>query len=161
MGTNDSSSADKLIVHESVAEEFTKILSGLINDRPANATASKPNTYRGLFSQNSADRVNALVKDAVDKGAKIVAGKQSSEKNVVQPVIVANTTPEMRIYSEEIFGPAFSLNTFKTNQEAIDMANASEYGLYEHLSFIECYFLHADFGFSAASVYGVRDWRLR
>ena len=122
-------SSDRLIVHESVAKEFSQILSELISARPAAAELKQPMDNRGLFSQTSADRVVSLVKDALDKGAQLVAGKQANEKNVIQPIVVGNTTKEMRIFSEEIFGPAMSLNTFETVQEAIDMANDTEFGL--------------------------------
>lgn len=77
-----------------------------------------------------------MISDATSKGAKILIGENKIVKNVVQPLVLGPTNPKMQIYSEEIFGPVLTLNTFKTNEEAIAMANASEYGL-------------------AASIYGV------
>lgn len=93
-------------------------------------------TYRGLFNEASAEKVHGLVQDAISKGATLISGTSHKEKNIVQPVIVGNTQPDMKIHSEEIFGPAMIFNTFKTTEQAIKMANSSEYGL-------------------AASVYGV------
>ena len=131
-------SSDSLIVHESVAEDLTTILSEQLSSRPAKAQVDTPMGYRGLLNEPSAHRVNALIQDAIDKGAKVIAGKQASTGNVIQPIILEGTRPEMRIYGEEIFGPAMTLNRFKTVEEAVEMANASDYGL-------------------AASIYGVRD----
>lgn len=98
--------------------------------------ANNPMQYRGLFSQRSADRVNDLIQDALNKGAKIIIGKQESEKNVIQPVVLDGINKEMKIDQDEIFGPAMTFTKFKTAEEAIEKANSSDYGL-------------------AASVYGV------
>lgn len=121
--------SDGIIVHEDVADEFIKTLSGLVNDRKASANPEGFTDWRGLFSKVHADRVSGLIKDAIDKGAKVVVGKQQTDYNVVQPVVIEGTTPEMKIYTEEIFGPALTLTRFKTNEEAIEIANRSEYGL--------------------------------
>lgn len=122
-------SSDALIVHEDVADEFIKVLSGMLDGRSASAVADGTFGYRGLFSQTSASRVTALVKDATDRGAKVIIGKQATEGNVVQPVVLEGHGKESRIYSEEIFGPAMTLARFKTTEEAIERANSSEYGL--------------------------------
>lgn len=122
-------SSDGIIVHEDVADEFIKTLSGLISDRKASANPEGFTDWRGLFSKVHADRVTGLITDAIEKGAKVVIGKQQTDYNIVQPVVIEGTTPEMRIYSEEIFGPALTLTRFKTNEEAIEIANRSEYGL--------------------------------
>lgn len=82
-----------------------------------------------MFSKVHADRVTGLINDALEKGAKIVIGKAQTDYNIVQPIILEGTTPEMKIYSEEIFGPALTLTRFKTIEEAIEISNRSEYGL--------------------------------
>ncbi|CAD6568982.1 MAG: hypothetical protein CYPHOPRED_003010 [Cyphobasidiales sp. Tagirdzhanova-0007] len=122
-------SSDSLIVHESVAVEFTQMLADHLSTRPATAQPDSPMGYRGLFTPTCAERVMALIADALEHGATIVAGQHSSEKNVVQPIILEGTKPGMRIFSEEIFGPAMTLNQFKTVEEAVQMANSSDYGL--------------------------------
>lgn len=121
-----------------MAEEFSSILSGHLANRNAAAemAESNPMQYRGLFSQKSADRVTDLVNDAVEKGGKVIIGKGEANKNVVQPVVIDNVNEKMKIYTEEIFGPALIFFRFKDTQQAIDVANAGSYGL-------------------AASVYGV------
>ena len=102
-----------------------------MKSKKASGTASSdnPTGMRGVFNQVHADKVTSLVNDAVKKGAKVVIGSASSEKSVIQPVVLEGTTPQMDIYSQEIFGPAMTLNRFSTTQEAIEWANSSEYGL--------------------------------
>jgi len=123
--------SDRLIVHEDIADEFTKILSSHHASRKAAGAmdANNPMQYRGLFSQRSADRVNDLIQDALNKGAKIIIGKQESEKNVIQPVVLDGINKEMKIDQDEIFGPAMTFTKFKTAEEAIEKANSSDYGL--------------------------------
>lgn len=83
---------------------------------------------RGLFSDASADRVHGLIKDAMDKGASVGAGswKEGEKGNVVQPLMLLGVTPAMRIYREELFSPVFSLLSYKTEEEAIHIANDHE-----------------------------------
>lgn len=121
--------SDSLVVHEEVADEFIKVLSGLISDRKASAKLEGFTDWRGLFSKVHAVRVTGLINDALGKGANIVIGKAQTEHNIVQPVVIEGITPEMNIYFEEIFGPALTLTRFKTIGEAIEIANRSEYGL--------------------------------
>ena len=117
-------------MHEDIADEFTKVLAEQMKSKKASGSSPEtPTSMRGVFNQTHADKVTSLVNDAVKKGAKVVIGSASTEKSVVQPVVLEGTNPQMDIYSQEIFGPAMTLNRFKTTEEAIEWANSSEYGL--------------------------------
>lgn len=120
-------------MHEDVADEFTKVLSEMMKSKKASgASAEKlenPMSMRGMFNQAQATKVTGLVNDAIKKGAKVVIGEASTERAVVQPVVLEGTNPSMDIYSQEIFGPAMTLNRFSTIEEAVEWANSSEYGL--------------------------------
>ena len=72
-----------------------------------------------------------LLKDAVDKGATIVCGGKPSELggNFFEPTIVTGVTREMRLFREEIFGPIAPIVRFSSEEEAIDLANDTPYGL--------------------------------
>jgi acyl-CoA reductase-like NAD-dependent aldehyde dehydrogenase len=74
------------------------------------------------------DRVRALVKDAVSRGAKVLLSGDS-QGTIMPAVIVDHVTPEMQIFREESFGPSVSITRFKTVEEAITLANDTEYGL--------------------------------
>ena len=75
-----------------------------------------------------AERVEGLIKDAVAKGAKLMAGGQR-EGAIMAATVLDFVTPEMRIYSEESFGPVASVVRVKTVEDAIRVANDTEYGL--------------------------------
>lgn len=117
------------IVHESVKTKFLELINAHAPNVHASGDASKNAPLRGLFTEASAQRVKEIVDDAMSKGAKAAAGKVQVEGNVVQPLLLDNVTPDMRVYREEMFSPVFSIVTFKTEDEAIQIANDHEYGL--------------------------------
>jgi succinate-semialdehyde dehydrogenase/glutarate-semialdehyde dehydrogenase len=82
-----------------------------------------------------------FVEDAVSKGAKVVAGGKRSELGACffEPTILTDVSDDMRVFREEIFGPIAPLFKFKTEEEAIAMANDTEFGL-------ACYFYSRDIG---------------
>ena len=112
-----------------MADEFLAILTQALSSRTAKAVADTPTTYRGLFNQRQADKVNSMVTEALAHGASIVSGTQGSDKNLVQPIVLENVNVESKIYKEEIFGPALIVHRFKTVEEAIHLANDNDYGL--------------------------------
>lgn len=122
-------SSDILLVHESIADEFIAIMHKHMATRPAAAQPETLTGNRGVFNDNSAKRITGMIQEALDKGAKVVAGQAKTDKSVIQPVMIEGTTPEMRIYSEEIFGPAMTVTRYKDVEEAIRLSNQSEYGL--------------------------------
>src|SRR5690606_20113042 len=77
--------------------------------------------------------VEALVQDAISKGARVIAGggraKQKSSKQFVEPTILAEVTEDMRIMHEETFGPVMAITRVKNEAEAIRIANSTDYGL--------------------------------
>ncbi|KZV92379.1 aldehyde dehydrogenase [Exidia glandulosa HHB12029] len=119
-------STNTVIVHESVAESFCQRLQAHLPTMKAEANSP---ALRGVFSTTSAQRLDTLVDDALDKGAKILTGTRHVENNLVQPLVLTGINKDMRIFHEEIFGPIITVVTFKTDEEAIATANATEYGL--------------------------------
>lgn len=95
------------------------------------ASSSAESAYRGLFTSQSADRVRALIDDALSKGATrpIGASTTTTTENVVQPTLLDNTPESAKIIAEEIFGPAVAVVRFTDEKEAIRIANAREFGL--------------------------------
>lgn len=96
---------------------------------PRVASTSDGAALRGLFTAASAERVKGAIDDALSKGAKIVAGENKLEGNVIQPCLLRDVTDDMRIYREEMFAPVFSVLTFSDDAKAIHYANDHEYGL--------------------------------
>lgn len=123
--------ANRFLVQEGIADAFT---SGLV----AKATALRlgngldPETQMGpLISAEAAQRVDGLVKDAVAAGARLLCGGKVSSlgPSFYEPTVLANVTPGMRIFREEIFGPVAPVIVFRTDEEAISLANDTDFGL--------------------------------
>ncbi|KAF8342984.1 aldehyde dehydrogenase [Cantharellus anzutake] len=118
-------STNNVLVHESIADVFSDAVKReLVNVVAGHAVG--PNQLRGLFNPASVRRVQQLVEQARNAGAKVII---SEVTNVMQPVVLDHVTPNMDIFRTEIFGPALGISRFKTVEEAITVANESEYGL--------------------------------
>jgi acyl-CoA reductase-like NAD-dependent aldehyde dehydrogenase len=90
---------------------------------------ASPETQIGsMVNERSAQRVQGLVKDAVDRGARIICGGEV-HGTLFQPTVLDRVTPDMRIYREESFGPVVIVLPVGDDEEAIRMANDTEYGL--------------------------------
>lgn len=114
-------------------------ISGRFADALAAATAKMkvgdgldPETIQGpLINQAAFDKVSGLVQDAIDRGARVLTGGQPHELGGLfySPTVLTGATRDMRIAQEEIFGPVAPIYTFETEDEAIQMANDTPYGL--------------------------------
>jgi acyl-CoA reductase-like NAD-dependent aldehyde dehydrogenase len=116
---------ERIIVHEKVAEEFGKVFG-------KTAEAMFGSQAQVLISKNGVVKNKALVKDAVEKGAKVISGDPAATEDIdtaMKPVIISGVTPDMSIYSTESFGPTVSLLSVSTVEEALRIANDTEYGL--------------------------------
>ena len=123
--------ANRFIVHESVAEEFsTKFAAKLSALTPARGTEEK-STMGPLVDADSRDKVDELVQDALAKGATAVTGGQPIDGPgyFYAPTLLTNVSEDARVLTEEIFGPVAPVVTFSTEDEAVAKANASDFGL--------------------------------
>lgn len=122
-------SIDRVIVHESIAQEFTDALvanvSGLWQGEP---TPQEP-ISAPLVNDSAVERVTGLVQDAVAKGAKVLAGGTEADGRFFPPTVLAGVTPDMRIYHEETFGPVACVFTVADDDAALALGNDTEYGL--------------------------------
>jgi acyl-CoA reductase-like NAD-dependent aldehyde dehydrogenase len=121
-------STERLIVQKPVMDEFSRKLvakaEGLRVGDPA-----IPETQIGcLVSDRSVKRVHDLVKDAVDRGARVLTGGEPNGM-LFPPTVIDRVTPEMRIYREESFGPVVIVVPANDDEEAIRLANDTEFGL--------------------------------
>jgi benzaldehyde dehydrogenase (NAD) len=116
------------LVHEKVADAYVKKLT----ERAANLGVGNPATemvHLGpVINENQQKRVESIIKRTVDAGAKATTGG-TNEGRFFRPTVLTGVTPAMAAFSEEIFGPVAPITTFKTDEEAIELANSTEYGL--------------------------------
>ena len=82
-----------------------------------------------MINYAAGKRVDGLVQDALSKGAVVAGGKHHVDGAVAQPIFLKGVKPGMDIYYQESFGPTVALYRFDTNEEAIRLANDTDYGL--------------------------------
>lgn len=122
-------SIDRVIVDASIAEEFTDRFAAKVAELP-HGDPTDPHTVVGpAVNERSAQRQYALIQDAVDKGATVRAGGQTLEHAVVPATLLTDTTPEMTLYNNEIFGAVTTVLPADGNAHAIQLANDTHYGL--------------------------------
>lgn len=120
-------STERVIVDESVAEEFVQKLTARAERLKAGAADSGA-ALGSLVSTEAAMRVKGLVDDALAKGAVLCAGG-GVDRSIMQPTVLDYVNSSMNIYKEESFGPVVSVIRTQTVDEAISIANDTEYGL--------------------------------
>jgi len=123
--------ANRILVQDSVYDEFTEKLMAAAADLKMGDGAMDGVTIGPLINEGAANDVLAFVDDAVSKGAKVASGGRRSDMGAcyVEPTVLTDVNEDMRVYREEIFGPVAPLFKFKTEEEAIAMANDTEVGL--------------------------------
>ena len=119
-------SADRIIVDRKIAPAFLEKFAAKTASLKA-AASDAP--LAGMVDPAAAERVAKMVQDAVDKGATVLPASPRVEGNIMQPALVDNVTPGMAVYQEESFGPIVSILRFDSDEEAIRLANDSDYGL--------------------------------
>jgi benzaldehyde dehydrogenase (NAD) len=120
-------STERIIVDETIAEEFTDKLARKAVSLPT-GDPTGPVVLGSVIDYDTVERCNALVDDAVAKGARIAAGGRA-ESTLMAPTLLVDVTAEMRIWREESSGPVKSLITVKGVDAAVAAANDTDYGL--------------------------------
>ncbi len=119
----------RIIVMESVADELVQKLEEKIGQlKVGNPLEHESLDVVPLISKKAADFVSDLMKDAIEKGAELVTGGQRTG-NLIEPTLFDYVTTHMRLAWEEPFGPVVPVIRVKSKEEAIEIANESEYGL--------------------------------
>ena len=132
---------NRILVHENVYDEFVQKLVAATADLKIGNGADEGVTVGPLINEGAANDVLEFVADAVEKGATVAAGGKAADLGpcFLEPTVLTDVTDDMRVFREEIFGPIAPIFKFKTDEEAIAMANDTEYGL-------ACYFYTRDIG---------------
>ena len=122
-------SVEKILVHQDIFEEFlAKFKERASKLKVGDPTEELDHIIGPLINDRQADRVKHQIEDAVKKGAKIELGGKVNGR-FVDPTIITNITSDMSLYQDETFGPVVFVMPFKSDEEAVNIANDTEYGL--------------------------------
>lgn len=122
-------SVEKVLVHEAVYDKFLSMfVERAAKLKMGDPTTNKSNVIGPLINDKQARQVKEQLDDAVAKGANVVLGG-GVDGRFVEPTVLTSVTPEMLIYQNETFGPVVPVIPFRTDAEAIAIANDTEYGL--------------------------------
>lgn len=123
--------ANRLIVQDTVYDEFAEKLARAVENLQV-GEASEENVQQGpLINEAAVQKVEQHISDAVNKGASIITGGKRHDRGgtFFQPTVLINVDNTMQVSGEETFGPVAPIFRFHTEQEAIDLANDTEFGL--------------------------------
>lgn len=125
-------SIERVLVHERIAFEFTRLLTERIDGLVQNTDLTWKAEVGSLISQSQLETVRAHLEDAVGKGAKVLAGGKARPDigpYFHEPTLLEHVAEGMTCFREETFGPVAAISTFSDEDDAIRRANDTEYGL--------------------------------
>ena len=121
-------STERLIVDEKVADQFAAKLAKRVAGLPTGDPRKGDFVLGSVVGKPTVERVQKLVNEAVAKGAKVLCGGES-DGTIMKGIVVDKVTPDMTLFREESFGPQVSITRVKSADEAVRLANDTEYGL--------------------------------
>ncbi|MGH3705167.1 MAG: NAD-dependent succinate-semialdehyde dehydrogenase [Agromyces sp.] len=127
--------ANRFIVHESVAAEFSKRVAERVAGFSVGRGTEDGVNIGPLIDDKAVATTDELVQDAVAKGATILTGGTviEGEGTFYAPTVLGDVSADARLLKEEIFGPVLGITTFSTEDEAVRLANDTEYGLVSYV----------------------------
>jgi succinate-semialdehyde dehydrogenase/glutarate-semialdehyde dehydrogenase len=125
-------SVERLYLHESIADEFTRKLVDRIESMRLGADLSYRDDMGSLISQDQLDTVREHIEDALSKGATVLAGGNARPDigpYFHEPTLLADVNEDMSLFADETFGPVVAVSRFSSEEEVIERANDSRFGL--------------------------------
>lgn len=124
----------RILVHEQQLEEFLRLFQSEAQKLRVGDPQDAATTIGPVVSRAHFDRVQGFIRTGIDEGARVVVGGLGRPEGLargyfVQPTLFADVKPNMTIAREEIFGPVLAVITYRSESEAVEIANATEYGL--------------------------------
>jgi succinate-semialdehyde dehydrogenase/glutarate-semialdehyde dehydrogenase len=127
--------ANRFIVHESVADEFARRIAERVGGMAIGRGTEQGIDIGPLINDAAVEKADALVHDAVSRGASLVTGgrRVDGPGSFYEPTVVSGVLPGSEILAEEIFGPVVSIVTFADEAEGVRLANDTSYGLVSYV----------------------------
>ena len=128
MGENCSATS-RLIVHSSIKDQLLSAIGRALEAWKTGDPLDAGNKIGALVSTGHFAKVSSYLEAASAEGCKVVFGGKTHGGAFIEPTVVDGVTPQSRLFREEIFGPILAVTTFDTVQQALDLANDTNYGL--------------------------------
>ena len=130
----ECSALTRLLVPKSKKQEVVDVISAKMGKYSVGNPMDESKRCGPMVSSKQQESVSSYIAAGIEEGATLVAGGLGMPDGLdrgyfVRPTVFADVTPDMTIFREEIFGPVLSITTYSSEEEAIDLANDSEYGL--------------------------------
>jgi acyl-CoA reductase-like NAD-dependent aldehyde dehydrogenase len=122
-------STERIIVDQAIADEFVEKFAAKVKGLPVGDPRQGDFALGSVVNLDAAKHVQQLARDAAEKGARLPLDGASAVGTILPPTIVDHVTPSMAIYSEESFGPIVAVIRARDDEDAIRLANDTEYGL--------------------------------
>lgn len=121
-------SAQRLVLHEEIADEFLALLVARVADLKVGDPGLEETDVGPMINEGAARRAEARIAAAVEQGADLLIGGER-DGNLVSPAVLANARPDMELVRNEAFAPVVVALTYSHLGEALELANATSYGL--------------------------------
>ncbi|MBV9411521.1 MAG: aldehyde dehydrogenase family protein, partial [Acidimicrobiia bacterium] len=121
-------SVQRIYVHEDIAAPFTGTLSKLVGDLVVGDPMDDNTDVSSLITPDDCKRVKEWIDEAVEAGAEVVVGGEVRD-SLLEPTVLRNVKSDMRVMREEVFGPVVGVQTYRDIDEALALANDTDYGL--------------------------------
>lgn len=123
--------ANRFFIHESIYHDFSKALADKVAKLTVGSPLEKSTKIGPMINQQAKHRLTQLVDEAKTHGAKAITPHREIDEHTAffAPTVLIHTTPDMRVYNEEIFGPIACLYSFNDEQDVIKSANDTQAGL--------------------------------
>jgi acyl-CoA reductase-like NAD-dependent aldehyde dehydrogenase len=122
-------STQRIYVHRSIAAAFTDTLVERVKALVVGDPLAEATDVSALISTGERDRVASWVEEAVAAGAAIATGGTIGADGVLAPTVLTDVTPDMKVCAREVFGPVVTVAAYDTLDEALTLANRTDYGL--------------------------------
>lgn len=120
---------NRIFLHESIHDEFIEKFAPQVKSIRTGNGLDEDIEIGPMINEQAVIKDLELIKDAISKGATLIAGGKRIEGLFIEPTIVCDLDPKMEIFSSEIFGPIAAIYKFESESEVIEMANDTNYGL--------------------------------
>jgi succinate-semialdehyde dehydrogenase/glutarate-semialdehyde dehydrogenase len=122
--------SNRIILHKSKKQEFLNLILPRIQELKVGNGMDSSTQLGPIITLQGAEKIRLLVQDAIDKGAQLLLGViPAKNSRFIEPIVLDGVDESMDVWNTEIFGPVVSIRTFLDDEEGIQMANDTEYGL--------------------------------